>query len=131
MTARELIEKVLARSTRIDADASGSPTELASEARQLARMLKKAIEGLERANKHCEAIALSSLLPPMETGAYSEGGFFQTQATRSVGSGGRAHHILKETLAELDRIASTDVEIASDENCNPCHERCKHRPEGM
>lgn len=50
MTAIELCEKVLARSTSQVANAPGSPSEPASEARQLAKMLLKAIECLKRAN---------------------------------------------------------------------------------
>lgn len=70
--------------------------EVAAERDSLKARLKEADDAIKFAHDHCEAIALSSLLP---TGnSYDDLGFFERQATKSVGSGGRAYHALKEYL---------------------------------
>lgn len=62
--------------------------------------LQIAKEALLRAYVHCEAIALSSLLPRYSMGEDAEE-FYKSQATKSVGSGGRAYWIIKEALEKL------------------------------
>lgn len=71
---------------------------------KLAKALREALHAIKQADLHCEAIALSSLLPPSEVGDYGQSRFFEGQATKSVGSGGRAHFILKESLTRIEEI---------------------------
>jgi len=67
---------------------------------KLIALCRELLSSNETAYAHCEAIALSSLLPP----DYGSEGFFEAQATKSVGSGGRAYWILKESLTRAVKI---------------------------
>lgn len=72
--------------------------ELSDKLHRTEAALEEAVLAIEQADKHCEAIALSSLCPPLEMFGDGDDDFYKQQATKSVGSGGRAHHILKEFL---------------------------------
>ena len=72
--------------------------------KKLIAIVKRQREAIDVARAHCEAIALSSLLPPN----YGGEEFFQSQATKSVGSGGRSYHALKECLADVEHLAKEE-----------------------
>lgn len=103
------MDKVEAFLTKIEDDQSyaidqaNDPSLYMGDANKLIDLVRVYREANKQANMHCEAIAISSLYPPMEGESFS-GGFFCRQATKSVGSGGRAHAILSDAEAKAEEI---------------------------